>query len=136
MARIGQADGFILLYSRQNDPVIEYLHREKLPYVLIGKACQYANQTIYIDNDNLLAGDEATEYLYQLGHRKIAYLGVDNSLVFSADRRNGYQLALTRHGIVPKPEYCVELPPSPPGKIHRYMTAPVCQPADRHCCQR
>ena len=63
MARIGQTDGFILLYSRQNDPVIEYLHREKLPYVLIGKACQYANQTIYIDNDNLLAGDEATEYL-------------------------------------------------------------------------
>lgn len=50
--------------------MIEYLHREKLPYVLIGKACQYANQTIYIDNDNLLAGDEATEYLYQLGHRK------------------------------------------------------------------
>ena len=33
MSRIGQADGFILLYSRQNDPVIEYLHREKLPYV-------------------------------------------------------------------------------------------------------
>ena len=39
MTRIGQADGFILLYSRQNDPVIEFLHREKLPYVLIGKAC-------------------------------------------------------------------------------------------------
>ncbi len=110
MTRIGQADGFILLYSRQNDPVIEYLHREKLPYVLIGKACQYANQTVYIDNDNLLAGDEATEYLYQLGHRKIAYLGVDNTLMFSADRRNGYLLALARHGITPKPEYCVELP--------------------------
>lgn len=31
MARIRQTDGFILLYSRQNDPVIEYLHREKLP---------------------------------------------------------------------------------------------------------
>lgn len=110
MTRIGQADGFILLYSRQNDPVIEYLHREKLPYVLIGKACQYANQTVYIDNDNLLAGDEATEYLYQLGHRKIAYLGVDHSLIFSADRKSGYQTALARHGILPKPEYCVELP--------------------------
>ena len=110
MTRIGQADGFILLYSRQNDPVIEFLHREKLPYVLIGKACQYANQTVYIDNDNLLAGDEATEYLYQLGHRKIAYLGVDNSLVFSADRKSGYLLALARHGILPKPGYCLELP--------------------------
>ena len=78
--------------------------------MLIGKACQYANQTVYIDNDNLLAGDEATEYLYQLGHRKIAYLGVDNSLVFSADRKSGYLLALARHGILPKPGYCLELP--------------------------
>lgn len=130
MSRIGQADGFILLYSRQNDPVIEYLHREKLPYVLIGKACQYANQTIYIDNDNLLAGDEATEYLYQLGHRKIAYLGVDNSLVFSVDRRNGYQLALTRHGIVPKPEYCVELPSITAGEdtpVHALLRS-ACRP--------
>ena len=110
MARSGQVDGFIVLYSRQNDPIADFLYNEGFLYVLVGKAYAHANQTIYIDNDNLLAGDEATEYLYQLGHRKIAYLGVDNSLVFSADRRNGYQLALTRHGIVPKPEYCVELP--------------------------
>ena len=110
MARSGQVDGFIVLYSRQNDPIADFLYNEGFLYVLVGKAYTHANQTIYIDNDNLLAGDEATEYLYQLGHRKIAYLGVDNSLVFSADRRNGYQLALTRHGIVPKPEYCVELP--------------------------
>ncbi|MGN1008448.1 MAG: LacI family DNA-binding transcriptional regulator, partial [Butyricicoccus sp.] len=54
MVRCGQADGFVLLYSRQDDAIAEYLYNEGLLYVLIGKAYQYANQTIYIDNDNLL----------------------------------------------------------------------------------
>lgn len=109
MARSGKVDGFIVLYSRKDDPVIDYLFNEGLLYILIGKATQYINQTIYIDNDNLLAGQEATEYLYGLGHRKIAYLGSDSSLMFSADRKAGYQLALASHQIPFRPEYCVEV---------------------------
>ena len=109
MSRSGKVDGFIVLYSRKDDPVIDFLFNEGLLYILIGKATQYANQTIYIDNDNLLAGQEATEYLYQLGHRRIAYLGSDSSLMFSADRKAGYQLALATHQIPIRPEYCVEV---------------------------
>lgn len=109
MSRSGKVDGFILLYSKKEDPVIDYLFNEGLLYILIGKATQYTNQTIYIDNDNLLAGREATEYLYQLGHRRIAYLGSDSSLMFSADRKAGYQLALASHQLPVRPEYCVEV---------------------------
>lgn len=109
MSRSGKVDAFIVLYSRKDDPVIDYLFNEGLLYTIIGKATQYTNQSIYIDNDNLLAGQEATEYLYQLGHRRIAYLGSDSSLIFSADRKAGYQLALTNHGIPIQPEYCVEV---------------------------
>lgn len=108
MTRSGQADGFIVLYSRQNDPVIEYLHEEGILYVLIGKACQFANQTIYIDNDNTLAGQDATDYLYQLGHRKIGYIESDSSLMFCADRKAGYFSSLLRHGITPDSADCVE----------------------------
>lgn len=109
MSRSGKVDGFIILYSKKDDPVIDYLFNEGLLYILIGKATQYTNQTIYIDNDNLLAGREATEYLYQLGHRRIAYLGSDSSLMFSADRKAGYQLALASHQLPVRPEYCVEV---------------------------
>ena len=105
MSRSGKVDGFIILYSKKDDPVIDYLFNEGLLYILIGKATQYTNQTIYIDNDNLLAGREAAEYLYQLGHRRIAYLGSDSSLMFSAD----YQLALASHQLPVRPEYCVEV---------------------------
>ncbi len=109
MSRSGKVDGFIILYSKKDDPVIDYLFNEGLLYILIGKATQYTNQTIYIDNDNLLAGREAAEYLYQLGHRRIAYLGSDSSLMFSADRKAGYQLALASHQLPVRPEYCVKV---------------------------
>lgn len=109
MSRSGKVDAFIVLYSRKDDSVIDYLFNEGLLYSLIGKATQYTNQSIYIDNDNLLAGQEATEYLYQLGHRRIAYLGADSNLIFSADRKSGYQLALAKHGLSMRPEYCVEV---------------------------
>lgn len=110
MSRSGQVDGFIVLYSKQDDVVINHLYNEGFLYVLIGKAYQNINQTIYIDNDNILAAKEATEHLINLGHKKIAYLGGDNSLMFAADRRSGYQLALASNGLEINPKYCTELP--------------------------
>ena len=101
--------GFIVLYSREDDAIVDYLYNEGLLYVLLGKAKQFVNQTIYIDNDNFLAGQEAAEYLLHLGHRRIAYLGSEDSMYFSAERRAGYQLALTKHGQIPREDYCLEM---------------------------
>lgn len=109
MARSGQVDGFIVLYSKEDDAIIQYLYDEGLVYVLIGKAQQFANQTVYIDNDNVLAGQEATEYLYSLGHRKIAYLGSESIKLFSADRKTGYQLAMMQHGLPVEKKYMIEV---------------------------
>lgn len=109
MVRSGQVDGFILVYSKADDAIIEYLNEEGLLYVLIGKAQQFANLTIYIDNDNVLAGKEATDYLYNLGHRKIAYLGSESIKLFSADRKNGYQLSILQHNLPVNKEYMIEV---------------------------
>lgn len=114
MVREERVDGFVLLYSRRDDAIAEYLYNEGLLYVLIGKAYQYANQTIYINNDNLMAGQEATEYLIALGHRRIGYLGSTSSLVFSADRMAGYQMALRQHELPADPACCIEVPCTPP----------------------
>ena len=109
MVRSGQVDGFILLYSKADDAIIEYLNEEGLLYVLVGKAQQFANLTIYIDNDNVLAGKEATDYLYDLGHRKIAYLGSESIKLFSADRKTGYQLSMLQHDLVAEKKYIIEV---------------------------
>ena len=102
-------DGFIVLYSKEDDAIVDYLYSEGFTYVLIVKAKQFANQTIYIDNDNILAGKEATEYLISLGHKKIAYLGSESIMVFSSDRKTGYQMALLQNDLPVDKKYCVEV---------------------------
>ena len=107
--RSGKADGFILLYSRRNDMVIDYLCEQGLLYVIIGKADDLAGQTMCIDNDNLLAGREAADYLYSLGHRRIGFLGPASDFLYASDRCAGYQLSLLLHGLPVQQEYCTEL---------------------------
>ncbi len=113
MARTGLAEGFIVLYSREQDPVLDYLYEEGLLYVLIGKACRNVNQTIYVDNDNVLAGREAAEYLLNLGHVRIACLSGDHFLLYNHDRKMGYMLALAERGIPFDGQLCVEVPSVP-----------------------
>ncbi len=107
--RSGRADGFIMLYSRKNDVVVDYLCEHGLLYVIVGKANELTSQTICIDNDNLLAGREAADYLYNLGHRRIGYLGSKNDFLYASDRKSGYQLALLQHNLPLRPDYCVEM---------------------------
>ena len=109
MIRSGKADSFILLYSKQKDAISDYLYNEGILFALIGKAYQYANQTIYIDTDNILAGQDATEYLYHLGHRRIGYIGYEKTLLFSSDRKYGYQLAHFKYDLPINPYYCIEI---------------------------
>ncbi|MBQ2855416.1 MAG: LacI family DNA-binding transcriptional regulator [Oscillospiraceae bacterium] len=105
----GRMDGFILLYSRKNDPVTDYLCERGILYVIVGKPQELAGQTLSIDNDNLLASREATDYLYDLGHRRIGYLGGRKDFVFASDRHTGWQLSMMLHGITVPEEYSVEM---------------------------
>ena len=108
MLNSGRVDGFIVLYSKKDDEVLEYLYDNGITYVLVGKASINPNQVIYIDNDNIQAAKEATDYLIQLGHEKIAFLGTDNSSMFIQDRKNGYVMSLMDHDIPVHPEYFLE----------------------------
>lgn len=108
MLNSGRADGFIVLYSKRDDEVLEYLYDNGITYVLVGKASFNPNQVIYIDNDNIQAAKEATDYLIQLGHEKIAFLGTDNNSMFIQDRKNGYMMSLMDHEIPVHPEYFLE----------------------------
>lgn len=107
--RSNSADGFIMLYSRKDDMVVNYLCEHGLLYVVVGKPDELASQTICIDNDNLLAGREATDYLYNLGHRRIGYIGSINDFMYASDRRAGYQLSLLLHNLPVRQDYCVEM---------------------------
>lgn len=107
--RSGRVDGFIVLYSRKNDIIIDYLCEHGLLYVIVGKPSDLASQTICVDNDNLLASREATDYLYALGHRRIGFLGGKIEYMHATDRRDGYQLSLLLHGLPVSNTCCIEM---------------------------
>ena len=120
-------EGFIFLYSSTNDPVIRYLHDIGITYVLIGKASDYANNTVYVDNDNLMAGQDATDYLLALNHINIGYIGYGSDFLFSYERQSGYQLAIMRRNIPFRPDYIVNndsFPLTEEGAVARLLNSP------------
>lgn len=104
----GKVDGFILLYSKDEDIILEYLNSTKQIYAIIGKPSKAINNTIYIDNDNITAGKDATEYLIKLGHKKIGFLYTKGNRIFVQDRKAGYISALLENNIELKKEFCLE----------------------------
>ncbi|MCM3127479.1 MULTISPECIES: LacI family DNA-binding transcriptional regulator [unclassified Paenibacillus] len=94
MTRANRVDGFIVLYSKPEDPVVDFFHNEKIPYTVIGKPQQYVSETTHVDNDNFQAGKDVVTYLYELGHRRIAYVGADTARTVHKERVRGYQAAL------------------------------------------
>lgn len=105
----GQTDGFIMLYSKQDDPIVDYFCEQGILYVVVGTPGQMLNQTINIDNDNLMAARDATDYLYSLGHRNIGYLSTDTTYHFARERKAGYQLSMLQHDLPIHLEYCAEV---------------------------
>lgn len=104
----GKVDGFILLYSKGEDPVVNHLVSKNFPYAIIGKPATHENTTIYVDNDNITAGKDATSYLISLGHKKIIFFYNKGHRVFVQDRKLGYISALAEYNIPFDPALCIE----------------------------
>ncbi|KAB7665140.1 LacI family DNA-binding transcriptional regulator [Bacillus sp. B1-b2] len=94
-----RVDGIILLYSKTNDQIMDYLLQNKFPFTVIGRPFQNAERISYVDNDNVYITKEITEYLIGLGHRSIAFIGANMEMVFTIDRLSGYKQALKENGI-------------------------------------
>lgn len=103
-----QVDGFILVYSDSDDPVIDYLYEQQIPFTLIGQPYHHENEIIYIDNDNQLLGKQATEFLIDNGHKNILFVTntTHESLYF--ERYFGYQKAMMLAGLNAHPSVTLE----------------------------
>lgn len=105
---------FIVLFSRQDDPVADFLIEEGIQYILIGHPCRNPGQTVTVDNDNIAAGQDAAAYLHSLGHQRIGFLGPASRAWFSACRRNGLKLFAQEHDLECRPEWIIEVPSGNP----------------------
>jgi DNA-binding LacI/PurR family transcriptional regulator len=73
-----------------------------LPMVEIGHPLD-PQSSYYVDNDNEMAGYEATRCLLQRGHRRILFLGYDKRFIMMAHRLQGFRRAMAEfHAPVPE----------------------------------
>lgn len=100
-------DGIILLYSRTDDPIVDFLLENEFPFSVVGKPYERINEITHVDTDNVTAGNEITNHLIESGHKKIAFIGGDEDLFVTIDRKNGYLDALKAANLKTKDEYIV-----------------------------
>ncbi|WP_268258104.1 LacI family DNA-binding transcriptional regulator [Oceanobacillus kimchii] len=100
-------DGIILLYSRLNDRVTQFLVEKDFPFVIVGKPQEVNDRTTYVDNDNIQAGEDITSHLIETGHNRIAFIGGAKDLVVTIDRMQGYTNALKKADIPILEEYLI-----------------------------
>lgn len=92
----GRVDGALLLRDR-NDLLAAELKKRGLPVVLMFTGSEQ-NEIPFVDCDNVLGGKIATEYLIELGHRRIVHLAGSVSSTAAYDRRTGYNQIMQKQG--------------------------------------
>jgi len=103
------ADGVLIFSLSPRDEDIPYLQKADVPVVLVDANHPRLTSLNRLIVDDVAGGRKATEYLINLGHRKIGYISdlLDNPFNFtsSKDRFIGYREALSKAGIPFNPKY-------------------------------
>lgn len=103
-----KVDGIILLYSRVDDKTLNYLREMQFPFTIVGRPYDFEDQIDFVDNDNKQIAEDVVNYLMDLGHREIAFIGGDVHFVVSADRLEGYRAALENHQLKYQEKYFIQ----------------------------
>ena len=98
-----RVDGLIFLYAQENDPLIRMVSEAQFPFLILGKSL--SPFIPLVDNDNVQAGFDATEYFIKKGCRHIAFLGGTKKLFVTQDRYTGYENALRKNNLELDPHH-------------------------------
>lgn len=95
----GTVDGVVLHGPKMNDDRIAFLQDIGLPFVVHGRASGINSDYSWLDVNNTSAFKRATDFLVDLGHRRIALINGLETMDFAHRRRLGYEAGLADHGI-------------------------------------
>ena len=99
----GAVDGVIVQGMKTNDPRIRLLRDIGLPFVVHGRATGVDLDYNWVDVNNRRAFQRATEFLLDLGHRRIALVNGSEQQDFALRRKTGMLDAMTARGLIPDP---------------------------------
>lgn len=99
----GRCDGMMLISPPEKSDIVAALLNRDVPCLLAGTTSEEPSVSS-IDIDNLQAAYELVSYLIGQGHRRIAYIGGENSMQSARLRAEGYGKALQEGDIPYRPE--------------------------------
>ena len=94
---LGQSDGYIITGMREEHN--DWVERLEKPFVLFGEN-RYGYD--FVDTDNTLGTEMATEHAIKQGYEKIVYVGIDVKEPFEFSREAGYINTMQRYKKVPE----------------------------------
>jgi DNA-binding LacI/PurR family transcriptional regulator len=100
-------DGLLIHLTGFKKELTEILDKHSFPYVFIGKP-PFKTSTEWVDIDNRMAGEIATEHLHSAGYSRIGFIGDRLDLFICKIRYEGYKNYLKSKGIQINKQYIRE----------------------------
>jgi LacI family transcriptional regulator len=91
-------NGLLVIGGRQEEPLVQEAQDLGIPCVLVSRQSIDARASA-VGRDEEAVARQVTEYLLDLGHRSIAFVGGEEAYSYTRSRVTGYQQALQAHGI-------------------------------------
>ena len=101
LAATRRVDGVIVHGPRAEDARVPLLRKLGLPFVVHGRVSDETGPYSWLDVNNRRAFYRATEFLLDLGHRRIALVNGLEDMDFAIRRRAGYLAALAERQVAP-----------------------------------
>ena len=105
IVREKRVDGAIVIFLNTPDESLQEFVREDIPCVVLDKDTERSS-CVFVDN--LEASQQATSYLIEKGHRRIALVHGPLEWPALAERKSGFEAALDAAGIEMNPAYLCE----------------------------
>ena len=116
-------DAFLITrYERWTEQQLARLANPDKPVVVLNAPALSNREYSFLSIDNVREAFRATEYLLQIGHRRIAFLGQLNRTV--DERFRGYAAAIRRYGLAPDPALIMrkELTPNNAASLKTFLS--------------
>lgn len=92
-------DGIIITPDRWDDALIQALKRLEIPAVALRRRPPAEWNLPFVDSDHFQGACQMVDYLYSIGHRRIAHIALNTEI--GAERHRGYEHAMRANGLEP-----------------------------------
>lgn len=118
-----RVDGVIVASSRIGPGYAERLGQIRIPVIVVNTEAQEDQNNLFsVSVNDFVGACQAVQYLIDIGHRKIGYLGVSNRPASNAVRLKGYLATMEKNSIMVQPEWICKNMDESPGALSLDLT--------------